>query len=389
MTMPSGVDLEREKMSQLLNDIEPMIFSRVALNKKIAYALVDEQAVILNVNDLMQRWIENHPELVGQNLFDVLPELMGWTEDLLTTVRANQESFTIPQIHRDFSNGRGHRYFDLQIEFLAELDGVFLITLVDITEQALLQQNLIHQRNELQLDIIRRERLEKERDRLIEDLTAFAHTVAHDLKGPLTNMMGYTELVDKAYGALPEEVLKRNLHNIAQNGRKMYAMIDSLLLLAEIRQVDVERNVLDMAAIVEEVMERVHLRSEEFQAEISLPESWPEAIGYAPWIEEVWTNYLTNAIKYGGRPPQIELGATPQVDNTVRFWVKDNGAGLSAEECAQLFFQFTRLGHNDAEGHGLGLSIVKRIMTKLGGRVGVESREGDGSIFSFTLPVSK
>ena len=100
-------------------------------------------------------------------------------------------------------------------------------------------------------------------------------------------------------------------------------------------------------------------------------------------------NYLSNALKYGGEEPQIELGATPEATGMVRFWIRDHGKGLTPEEQAQLFVPFRRLGKKGAEGHGLGLSIVQRIVEKLGGEVGVDSEglPGRGSTFRFTLPM--
>jgi signal transduction histidine kinase len=109
-------------------------------------------------------------------------------------------------------------------------------------------------------------------------------------------------------------------------------------------------------------------------------------MGHGPWVEQVWINYISNALKYGGSPPYVELGAAAQSDGMVRFYVHDNGQGISPEEQAQLFQEFIRLGQTRAGGHGLGLSIVRRIVEKLGGEVGVESEIGQGSIFSFTLP---
>ena len=101
-----------------------------------------------------------------------------------------------------------------------------------------------------------------------------------------------------------------------------------------------------------------------------------------------WNNSLSNAIKYGGEPPRVELGATSRAEGMVSYWVQDNGRGLTREEQARLFIPFTRLNQVSADGQGLGLSIVQRIVTKLGGQVGVESKgiPGHGSRFSFTLP---
>lgn len=144
---------------------------------------------------------------------------------------------------------------------------------------------------------------------------------------------------------------------------------------------------LDMAHVVAEARSRLAHLIAEYQAEFVLPDEWPPALGRGAWIEEVWANYLSNAIKYGGRPPRVELGAD-QVDaeGLIRFWVRDNGPGLTAEEQATLFTPFQRLHQARAEGHGLGLSIVRRIVERLDGQVGVESKPGQGSTFSFTLP---
>jgi signal transduction histidine kinase len=109
-------------------------------------------------------------------------------------------------------------------------------------------------------------------------------------------------------------------------------------------------------------------------------------------VEEVWINYVSNGIKYGGRPPRVELGATPQADGMIQFWVQDNGRGLTPDEQDQLFKPFSQLGggREGTQGYGLGLSIVRRIVEKLGGQVGVESQAvaGQGSRFWFSLPAA-
>ena len=119
-----------------------------------------------------------------------------------------------------------------------------------------------------------------------------------------------------------------------------------------------------------------------------MPDDWPVAVGYASWVEEVWANYISNGLKYGGQPPRLKLGATEQADGMVRFWVQDNGPGLEPDAQAKLFVPFTQLDQIRVAGHGLGLSIVRRIVEKLGGQVGVESKgiPGQGCLFFFTLP---
>jgi signal transduction histidine kinase len=218
------------------------------------------------------------------------------------------------------------------------------------------------------------------------ELDAFAHTVAHDLKTPLGLITGYTKVLEQDYATMSDEAQLEYLQIMARTALRMNNIVDELLLLSELRQREVETGPLDMASIVADAQKRLTGMIGEHEAEIVVPETWPEALGYGPWIEAVWANYLSNAIKYGGEPPRVELGATPQPDGKICFWVRDNGPGLTLEDQAHLFTPFTRLDQVRARGHGLGLSIVRRIVEKLGGKVGVESKVGQGSIFAFTLP---
>jgi two-component system sensor histidine kinase/response regulator len=242
---------------------------------------------------------------------------------------------------------------------------------------------------QLEALVVRQEQAEAQQEKLIGELNAFAHTVAHDLKTPLSIIIGFASVLEEECASVPAEQLQSALHTITQTGRKMSKIVDELLLLAEIRDREVPLSPLDMAAIVAAAQERLAYVIEEYQAEITLPATWPLALGYAPWIEEVWANYLSNGLKYGGQPPRLELGATIQTDGMTRFWVRDNGQGLTPEQRVRLFTPFTQLSQIRVNGHGLGLSIVYRIINrKLGGQVGVESggMPGQGSLFYFTLP---
>jgi len=142
-----------------------------------------------------------------------------------------------------------------------------------------------------------------------------------------------------------------------------------------------------MYSVVNEAIKRLSLLAEERKATFSLPEKWPVVLGHPQWIEEVWVNLLSNAFKYGGDPPKVVMGSEDLNDGHYRFWIQDNGNGLPSKSFEKLFIDFERLGKNNVEGHGLGLSITKRIIEKLGGQVFVSSENipGKGCIFSFTL----
>jgi two-component system, sensor histidine kinase and response regulator len=221
-----------------------------------------------------------------------------------------------------------------------------------------------------------------------DDLAAFAHTVAHDLKDPLAVILATSDAIVHITD-LTDEELRVYLQQIDSTAHRMNDMIDNLLLLSELNETEAPIETLDMCEIVERIQARLGYLIRQRQAQISAPQGWPKALGYGPWIEEVWANFISNAIKYGGKPPQLELGAARRPDGTIMFWVRDNGQGLSLEAQANLFRPFSQAGPVHTPGHGLGLWIARRIVQKLGGEVGVETEMGHGSLFFFTLPAGR
>jgi len=233
---------------------------------------------------------------------------------------------------------------------------------------------------------LERKKAEENQQKLIDELDAFGHTVGHNLKDPVGLIIGYTSLL-KEQARLPEE-LQEYLNAIARNSQRLNNIIEELQLLSGVRKETIQLRPLNMIRIIAEVQQRLAYLIQEHQAKIIVSEYWPVALGHTPWIEEVWANYISNAIKFGGKPPRVHLGATAQSDGMVRFWVRDNGLGIPKEDQARLFTEFNNLNRVNLQGHGLGLSIVQRIITKLGGEVAVHSDgiPGEGCQFSFTLP---
>ena len=228
-------------------------------------------------------------------------------------------------------------------------------------------------------------RLEKKE--LLDELDAFAHTVAHDLKNPLATLTLQLGLLGVLLGPNVSDKSKHQLEESVKSCARLGSIIDELLLLAGVRRKVAKSEPLDMGAIVKESIDRGDYLMQREKAQIELPSSWPVSVGHAPWVAHVWVNYLSNAAKYGGPSPRIRLGGAASADGrTVRYWVEDRGAGLDAEAVGKMFVPFTRIGSVRASGHGLGLSIVRRIVEKLGGTVGVESSPGAGARFWFELP---
>lgn len=335
--------------------------------------VIDLQGLIIDLNPAAEIILDKSKnELVGQNALSAFPEY-----DSLIHQYEN-----VWEVKTEVLLGRNNRTYELQIMPLTNRSG-----------------HKVEGRIILLYNITERKRAIAERDRLIGELDAYAHTVAHDLKTPLSVVMGYSSLIKRIEQDNLSDSSLKLLDTIAQTSKKMGEIIDSLLLLANINSMDkVEKQPLSMAEIVGNAWGRVTKKYEDEAIEFIIPEpeAWPTAVGFEPWVEQIWVNYLSNAIKYGGSPPRVEVGFDePNLKRngslpSVRFWVKDNGAGLSTTETEQLFQEFARLDqHKSVGGHGLGLSIVQRIVERLDGKVGIESELGQGSKFYFTLPLAQ
>jgi signal transduction histidine kinase len=259
-------------------------------------------------------------------------------------------------------------------------------------------EQTVHQRtSELQIKnaLLELQSLELEANN--QDLDSYAQSVAHDLKNPLTTLIGLSSLLNYSLASFSPEKLQESINTIHRTSIKMVNIIDALLLLSSVRKsTDIDIKPLDIKHIASEAQHRLASLAEKAHASINFVGDWPMAMGYAQWVEEVWMNYLSNAIKYGGNPPIIEIGGELISPTLAKFWVRDFGKGINKEKSEKLFLPFSRIDHTTSDGHGLGLSIVKRIVERLNGKVGYEAGDKNnsdpsadvGGYFWFTLPIN-
>lgn len=358
------------------------IFDLVPFARNKLFETMDEGAIVVNPEGFIEDcnssvykiFSLNKTSLIRKRFTDVFSEYENLTLALKT------KSIERIQIEKD------KKYYQIQISPIYYRRKNFsgsLLLLHDITNIKKAEDELKETNKKLMAEI-------ETREKLIDDLDSFAHTVAHDLKNTLGTIVSASEILEEAVNIGNEKHAAQLASLIKKSAGKSIRITQELLIFARSSHMEIEKNDLDMKSVFEEAAGQLNGLIEKEKAEIQLPESWLPAIGYAPWVEEVWVNYLSNAIKYGGAPPKIKVGSERLKNNTIKYWIKDNGKGLTVEEQSQLFQKYTRLAPEEAEGHGLGLTIVKRIINKLGGNVGVESKEKpkEGSIFYFTLPAN-
>ena len=223
-----------------------------------------------------------------------------------------------------------------------------------------------------------------------KELEAFSYSVSHDLRAPLRAVNGFAGIVVEEFGPqLPPEG-RRYLERIRHGSEQMGVLIDDLLAFSRLGRQPLRRQPVDMARLVQTVLEDLAPQREGRRIEI-LARELPECWGDPALLKQVWVNLVSNAFKYsrGRDPAVIEIGWTGDHGERAYF-VRDNGTGFDMQYAHKLFAVFQRLHRADQfEGTGVGLATVQRIVHRHGGRVWAEAEEGRGALFRFTLSDQK
>jgi len=248
-------------------------------------------------------------------------------------------------------------------------------------------------------DITERKRAADEREQLIVQMEArnaeleqFAYTVSHDLKTPLITIKGYVGLLKQDLAAGNAEAVRDDLRRIADAGNRMHQLLSQVLELSRIGRVTHPPEDVGLADLAQEAVALLHGVLSRRKIEVQIAPQLPVLHGDRIRLVEVLQNLIENAAKYmGDQPePRIKIGARRDGDEVVCY-VQDNGTGIDPRYHEKVFGLFDQLDQK-AEGSGVGLALVKRIVEVHGGRVWVESEgEGRGSTFCFTIqqPVPK
>ncbi|MEQ8672705.1 MAG: GAF domain-containing sensor histidine kinase [Aggregatilineales bacterium] len=219
------------------------------------------------------------------------------------------------------------------------------------------------------------------------ELEAYAHTVAHDLKTPLGAAMVQLEMVDLLMKKNTMDRVEHFVTGAKSELWRMKDMIEQLLVLATVDELDETLYKVKANAVIDRAVERFQYEIHNRNITLNVMPEMPALWGNNQWVEEVFANLISNAIKYMGDNPTPNISVSAKIqDYQVRYEVTDNGIGIKKEDQEKLFKKFARLHTINTTGTGLGLNIVQRIVHKLGGETGFESTFGEGSTFWFTVP---
>lgn len=226
-------------------------------------------------------------------------------------------------------------------------------------------------------------------DASVKELEAFAYSVSHDLRVPLRAIDGFSHMLEQRYREQLDDEARRLIGVVRDNSQKMGRLIDDILAFSRMGRQEITWNTVDMNALAQAAAEELapHDKGRRFELQIG---TLPSAQGNNAMLRQVWINLISNAIKFSSPKahPKIEIGACRDDQEQV-YYVKDNGVGFDMQYASKLFGVFQRLhGVDEFEGTGIGLAIVKRIVSRHGGRVWAEAQLNEGATLYFALPLA-
>jgi PAS domain S-box-containing protein len=246
------------------------------------------------------------------------------------------------------------------------------------------------------IDVMERHRARQEREALIRalaernaELQTFTYTVSHDLRSPLVTITGFLEPIVAAARSGRLDQVETDVARVRRAADRMAQLLSDLLELSRVGRVDAEPQRFLFAEAVAEAAEQVAGQISARGAELVIAPDLPEVVAPRRRVVQLVQNLLENAVKFAGDAavPRIEVGAWAGEEGPVLF-VRDNGIGIAAEDQERAFGLFERLDPQVA-GTGFGLSLARRIVESVGGRIWVESEgRGHGATFCFTLPTA-
>jgi signal transduction histidine kinase len=386
--------------------MDPAVAQLILQDRRIAYAITDQDLNVVELSGAAGVVNKGRQAWLGRSLLELVPELVGSEGVLAEILAGDLPRFQLAWVNRDSPEGQT---MYLTMVNLPRRDRagqiVGLVHLVqDVTQEGRLEQRLTQRGNELRLlrDQLTQQNLDlaaanAELRRLDDLKSQFVSVAAHELRRPLSPIIGYVELLlEEDVGPLGDE--QREYLEIVQRGaRRLVDVTNNLLDLTRIEagRVELVLQPRSLPALVELVAAEWEPQLEAkaqrltLRAPPGLPPVWCDETRAA----QIISNLLDNASKYTPDGGSIGIGvASADEDGFVQLFVTDNGVGISPEDQGKLFSRFFRAGSaslTGAGGAGLGLYITRSLVELHGGRIWFESEPDQGSTFHVTFPVAE
>jgi PAS domain S-box-containing protein len=360
----------------------------------VGMALVDSDGRTLEVNPALLRMLGySGVELAARNFGELVkkedaPKVMAQFQALVAGKIARF------QAEERFTGKDGRELWGL-VTFSAvpgDEGRKYAVAMVqDITPRKEAEAEVAKLLAQVQKDAAELEKRVEERTAQLQEINAeldsFAHSVSHDLRAPLRALQGFAEILLED-GSTPESERLDYLKRILSAAQGMDRLIQDLLAYSRLGRQDLPLQPVSLEKVVHDAAQQLELASGGKSYDLQVATPLPEVLGHQAVLVQVLLNLMTNGIKFvpKGALPRLRIWAEDG-ERVCRLMVEDNGIGIAPQHQEQIFNIFERLhGIEEYPGTGVGLAIVRKAVTRLGGRIGVESREGEGSRFWIELP---
>jgi PAS domain S-box-containing protein len=349
---------------------------------------------ITDANPLMSELLGySHDELLGRELWEI-----GLLKDEAASraaFRHLQGSGFIRYQDLPLRDKQGHRH---EVEFVSNVyeeagRDVIQCNIRDITERKRMEDALRDANNRLIFQTAELERAVAERTSQlrenVRELEGFSHSVSRDMRAPLRAMQTSSQLLMDEYASKLDEQGTDYLHQIMRSAVRLDQLIRSVLSYTKIFHTKLPMDRVDLDRLVRDIVET--FPSGPVKPEIRIAGTLPRVVGSRALLAQCVSNLLSNAAKFvsPGTTPRVEISAEAMGDASVRVCFKDNGIGVAPEDHARIFRLFERIhSATEYEGTGIGLTIVRKAIERMGAQVGLESALGKGSNFWIQLKVT-
>ena len=333
----------------------------------------------------------SHEELLGKEL---------WEIGLLKDEEASREAF------QELRQNHYIRYEDLplqtkagrrrEVEFVSNLykedaQDVIQCNIRDITERRRAEDELGHAKDQLTNQAAELERVVVERTATLKEtigeLQAFSYSVSHDMRAPLRAMQSFAQILVDEYGSKLDEQGVDYLHQIMRSAVRLDHLIRDVLNYSRILHSRLPMEPVDLDRLVRDIIE-TYPNGQPIKPQIQIKGTLPEVMGNEALLTQCVSNLLSNGAKFvsPGITPRLEVSAEAIEPASIRVWFKDNGIGIAPENHERIFRLFERIHPaTEYEGTGIGLTIVRKAIERMGAQFGFESEVGKGSHFWIQL----
>ena len=378
------------------------MLNQLSTEHRFAYLITDRSLRVQSMGGYLALF-GDHPPQIGDVLLDLFPELIG-NESVLHDIMAGYvQRLDLPHVNRESADG-STRYLTLltlpYLDATGRIQGL-VQAITDVTDQSIIEQMHVQQRNELRLlqerlnrQNIELARINAELRRAHRQKDEFLAGISHEVRTPLSAILGLAELLrTQIVGPLTDDQ-REMVSRIEENGRHLLAVINDLLDLAKIEagRFDLAPQMImahDLCRAGVRMIRELAIRKNQ-KIHTNLDPRVEGIYGDERRLRQALINLLSNAVKF--TPPEGQIGIDLEGDpdnEVVRISVWDTGIGIAAEDMPRLFQPFSQIDNvyqRDQAGSGLGLVIVARLAELHGGGVTLVSEPGKGSRFTITLP---